>query len=74
MRASVIGGGSVGGLGLKSWGKMKEEIVIAVRERVIPSGSEGVDLNPAMFDMLKGVNPFEYCICIVHCITLSEEQ
>ncbi len=42
MRASVIGGGSIGGLGLKSWGKMKEEIVRAVRERVMPSGGEGV--------------------------------
>ena len=74
MRASVIGGGSVEGLGLKSWGKMKEEIVIAVRERLILSGGEGMDLNPAMFDKLKDVNPFEHSICIVHCITLSEEQ
>ena len=48
--------------------------MIAVRERLILSGGEGMDLNPAMFDKLKDVNPFEHSICIVHCITLSEEQ
>ena len=42
MRASVIGGGSVGGLGLKSWGKMKEKIVRVVREMEMPSGGESV--------------------------------